>query len=336
MVCNTVRELMDAYIDGCLEPDEASELAAHLESCSECRDLYNDSKDMIGLIGSLEEVELPDGFHERLLSRLNDEIAADLLCAEELPIPEAVCNLNGNEAKPECIGINDASGEGARAKFRMTWYKWCGAAVAVAALLLSIRLGDKMDLFSGSDGASPSIEAPMEAKMTDTGDDIALNQQETRAADDESGEQPVPEPEETEGTARMMLTALPESDSAGDEADGGMSEEPADSYEGELEFGIMSAPAGLTASNAASYEIIVYADPAEASHEVLLEWAGQYGIEVIGELEDGVIYNIIDGEQMELLLELLNGIGRVEGSRPTSDDGSGAEQVAVRIAADVQ
>jgi hypothetical protein len=334
MVCNTVREMMDEYIDGYLGPNEAGELEAHLEVCSECRTLYKDLTDMICMVGSLEEVELPGGFHERLHNRLRDEMAAAELSEEDCPMADAVRHLDGDGLKPVSIGSDVPPRKGLKAKLGARWYKWCGAAVAVAALLLSVRLGNNMDLFSKPKGATPPAQALMGEEAADTSVGSPLEQQETKIMDEGYGESVMSE--ESEGNIGIMMTALPESDMARDEAiDAAGSAEPVDIVESAPEFGTRSAPAGLEAYPLAN-EIIVYVDPDTAEVPVLLEWAEQYGFQVICELEDGIIYNIADDEQMQLLYELLSELGRVDDSALGLSIDERVGQVTVRIITDGQ
>ena len=69
---------------------------------------------------------------------------------------------------------------------------------------------------------------------------------------------------------------------------------------------------------------------------MLLEWAEQYDFQVICELEDGIIYNIADDEQMQLLYELLSELGRVDDSALGLSIDERVGQVTVRIITDGQ
>jgi len=64
MDCKKTRELLSEYIDGRLAVDEAAALAAHLEECSECRELERELRATVALVGDLERREAPAGFAE--------------------------------------------------------------------------------------------------------------------------------------------------------------------------------------------------------------------------------------------------------------------------------
>lgn len=76
MRCAGIRELLSAYVDGVLSPDETGFLEAHLGSCKACREELARLKKTIQLLQSLPQVPLPADFTARLHERLNVTIQA--------------------------------------------------------------------------------------------------------------------------------------------------------------------------------------------------------------------------------------------------------------------
>ena len=73
MECNEYQELISAYVDGMLSPQEEKRLKQHLEVCKQCKSHYEAMVQMTKACEQIKEVELPNGFHERLMERLKDE-----------------------------------------------------------------------------------------------------------------------------------------------------------------------------------------------------------------------------------------------------------------------
>lgn len=70
MRCEEIRSLLSAYLDGELEPVELQAVEGHLPDCSRCRDELELLRGTVGLVRSLPEEELPEGFSERLRHHL--------------------------------------------------------------------------------------------------------------------------------------------------------------------------------------------------------------------------------------------------------------------------
>lgn len=108
MDCRVAQELISSYIDDMLDREEARQLEAHIGSCSECRQRFEQMKDVVQMVGTLEEEELPDGFSDRLRSRLEAE-----------QVSKMVYKKHSGFSK---------------------WVKWVGIAAAVAVIVLVIRV----------------------------------------------------------------------------------------------------------------------------------------------------------------------------------------------------
>ena len=71
--CYEIRELISGYIDGMLEETEYEMVNAHLQSCSECQGLHQDLLGRTAQLSGLDDLELPQGFHNRLMNKLQAE-----------------------------------------------------------------------------------------------------------------------------------------------------------------------------------------------------------------------------------------------------------------------
>jgi len=71
MDCAVVRNHLDAYVDGELEPSPVIELETHLHACEPCRDELGVTQHIKQGVQSLPRTELPDGARERMLRALD-------------------------------------------------------------------------------------------------------------------------------------------------------------------------------------------------------------------------------------------------------------------------
>lgn len=66
MTCLEVQELLSAFIDNELDENKKNEILEHIEKCSQCKKDVDELKTIIEELSSLEDVPLPESFHERL------------------------------------------------------------------------------------------------------------------------------------------------------------------------------------------------------------------------------------------------------------------------------
>lgn len=71
MICEKFKDNLSAYIDKNLNEIEMKKMELHLIECESCRIEYELMIEIIEL--SVDEVELPDGYHEELCDKLNKE-----------------------------------------------------------------------------------------------------------------------------------------------------------------------------------------------------------------------------------------------------------------------
>lgn len=66
MTCLEVQELLSAFIDNELDENKKNEIQEHIEKCSQCKKDVYELKTIIAELSSLEDVPMPESFHERL------------------------------------------------------------------------------------------------------------------------------------------------------------------------------------------------------------------------------------------------------------------------------
>ena len=67
------RNLSSDFVDGELDAETEASVKSHLEWCPPCQSFVNTLRATIGLLGSSQPPETPDGFRERLDSKLDAE-----------------------------------------------------------------------------------------------------------------------------------------------------------------------------------------------------------------------------------------------------------------------
>ena len=70
MNCHEVQKLLSPYVDNMLEKDEMNLVSQHLKNCNNCSHEYERLLELISVLKSLGDEDLPKGFEERLVTRL--------------------------------------------------------------------------------------------------------------------------------------------------------------------------------------------------------------------------------------------------------------------------
>lgn len=73
ITCEEVLNNISLYIDNELSLKELEEFEKHIAQCDNCRKELEDIKEMIFSLNNLEEIELPDAYHEELMLKLNNK-----------------------------------------------------------------------------------------------------------------------------------------------------------------------------------------------------------------------------------------------------------------------
>lgn len=137
MDCKDTRQFITLYIDGMLDEVNAKKVEKHLKECPECYTRFKEIKQVVTLVGELEEVDIPDGFSERLRMRLETQQVQNTTIRERI----------GNYPH---------------------WVKWVGMVAAVLVIVLSMRV------LSVLDPRDEAMVATDTSAMSDSAESVAM------------------------------------------------------------------------------------------------------------------------------------------------------------------
>lgn len=102
--CKNIQELIPLYLDNMLSDEENDTVRTHIETCDVCKAEYELMASIMQTAASLPEIDVPEGFHEKLMEKVKAEA----------------------EAKKE------------RKAFALPWKKVSGFAAAAAVIAVSV------------------------------------------------------------------------------------------------------------------------------------------------------------------------------------------------------
>jgi len=73
MKCKQVHELISAYLDGELDERTTARVMAHLEKCSDCRQVLKDLSAVVEHVSGAPRFDVPAGLHEEVMERVERE-----------------------------------------------------------------------------------------------------------------------------------------------------------------------------------------------------------------------------------------------------------------------
>ncbi len=73
MNCAEIQELLSVYIDEACTHSEALDVEDHLNTCPECMKEYVWLKKIVEELNDLDEIDVPEGFHEELMQKIQGE-----------------------------------------------------------------------------------------------------------------------------------------------------------------------------------------------------------------------------------------------------------------------
>ena len=79
MNCETVKEMLWAYLEKETTAEEAVKIEEHLKNCAVCREELELQKEIMDSLQNLPDEELPDGFHANLMQKLRVEAAPNVV-----------------------------------------------------------------------------------------------------------------------------------------------------------------------------------------------------------------------------------------------------------------
>ncbi len=66
MNCNKYKKLISLYVDNRISDSHREAVLHHINECEECRNYYNLLNSMVNDLANVKEVELPEGYENKL------------------------------------------------------------------------------------------------------------------------------------------------------------------------------------------------------------------------------------------------------------------------------
>lgn len=279
MHCETVKEMLWAYLEQETTAEEAVEIEKHLAGCAACREEYDAQKEILGMLSNLPEEELPEGYHAELMQKIQAE-------AKVVPIT-------------------------AKKKKQPIWRQW---GMIAAAVLMVIAAGGMEGLLSMREGQQAAVEQARMMQAAEMAEDAA----DAEVLMDTVGEMPAENEKsaaagaatQAENTGRKAAKAQAANDAkAAVEGSGDIPETAAETAGTE---GIMPFSGRRSVdTQAAEFVSIQTADIAAAKAAVQEAIAAAEGYEEVAEAENSVIA-VIPTEGFASFAAALEEIGSVE------------------------
>ena len=70
-ICKDYEALLDLYVDGELTAEDMMKVRDHLDTCPTCQSYVDDALTIRAAFPEAEETELPEGFHESVMTRIS-------------------------------------------------------------------------------------------------------------------------------------------------------------------------------------------------------------------------------------------------------------------------
>ncbi|HCS75960.1 MAG TPA: hypothetical protein DIW17_19060, partial [Clostridiales bacterium] len=122
MHCDKAEKTIEAYLENTPDSEKNLQLEMHLHDCPDCLRYMNELRQLQYLISNLEDEEVPSGFRERLIDRLQQTV------------PEERKKLEAGDIKKLQTTYRQ------RAVTRNTIIKWAAGLAAIFALTLFLRI----------------------------------------------------------------------------------------------------------------------------------------------------------------------------------------------------
>ena len=71
--CVEVWREISNYIDGEIDAELRARMEAHFKVCTHCKAIYDGTQNVVKLVGDGVEYEMPDGFGQRLYSKIKNK-----------------------------------------------------------------------------------------------------------------------------------------------------------------------------------------------------------------------------------------------------------------------
>lgn len=294
MHCETVKEMLWAYLEQETTAEEAVKIEEHLVGCAVCREEYDAQKEILGMLSNLPEEELPEGYHEELMQKIQAE-------AKLVPIT-------------------------AKKKKQPIWRQW---GMIAAAVLMVIAAGGMEGLLSMREGQQTAVEQARMMQAADTSAETAEDTADAEVLLDTVEEIPTENrksaaagmEKETKNTGRKAVKVQTANDAETVvEGNGDIPETAAETAGTE---GIMPFAGRRSVDTQAAEIVIIQTTDAAAARAAVQEAiAAAEGYEETAEAEDTMIA-VIPAEGFASFAAALEEIGSLEWIQ-TADEGTSA------------
>ena len=103
MNCEQMTVLISAWLDGETTAQEEKQLLEHLEQCAQCRALLEQLQTLRASFTELEELQVPEGFADRVMERIEGEQKGKIVPLFRRPYVRALTGLAACAVL--CIGL---------------------------------------------------------------------------------------------------------------------------------------------------------------------------------------------------------------------------------------
>ena len=158
MNCETVREMLWAYLEKELTAEDAVKIEEHLNHCADCRKELELQKEMMETLSGLPEEELPEGYHTELMQKLQAEAAPKVV-----PFP-------------------------VKKKKQPVWKQWGMIAAAVLVVVAAGGMNGMLDMRESQNAAVAEMKAADTAEpMAASAEDMIVAEESTEITSDLDG-----------------------------------------------------------------------------------------------------------------------------------------------------
>ena len=297
MNCETVREMLWAYLEKETTAEEAVKIEEHLKHCADCRKELELQKEMMETLAGLPDVELPEGYHAELMQKLQAEAAPNVV-----PFPQKAAQ---------------------KKKKQPMWKQW---GMIAAAVLVVVAAGGMDGMLEMRESQNAAVQ---EMKATDTAEPMAASAEDMIAA-----EENIEITSDLDGSAAYQKMNAPAAgaktqDKAKQQEamyDAAAVPQMASAEEEEQQFSVTRS-AKMEATDKGT---LLVADTAAAMAELQKAIAEAGGFEE--EAEEGSVFAVIPVENYDGFVKAMESIGTLEWTLQSSvEEGAAYRTVEIKL-----
>ena len=184
MTCLEALEYISRDIDGDLNEFEKEELQKHIESCPSCKKEYEEMKSIVDSMKNEEMLDLPSGFHDELMDKINESKVMPLKSVNKKPYYKKYTAIAAAIAVFAVVGITSGGfnlvGVGSSASGTASIERDIETNDNLADNSIEITEGESAQATEEESKAvtgtaKAAIDAPEVSSTTDTGNSVISN-----------------------------------------------------------------------------------------------------------------------------------------------------------------